>query len=204
MLAAHSQRGSDGFFLPKSVVETFENLRTQHVHGVGNVETGLLVKSLLIRRNGRRVPAEGFRPDHGSRVGVGVVAAVDERETEVNVLLLLENLASEDEVAAVETGQVLRRVDKGVVVERGEESQVGSRRGVRGQVRDGRVRGRDPAVAVVGVLVRVVDEHLDEVFVETVVAAVPASAGIQELAGLNVNVGTDQSWERLRACWLRV
>lgn len=42
------------------------------------------------------------------RGGVGVVAAVNEGEAEVDVILALEDLATEEEVTTVEAGEMLR------------------------------------------------------------------------------------------------
>jgi hypothetical protein len=96
------------------IIEALDNLRTKDVIGGRDVEPRFFVERSLVRW-GRRVgsiiergvrldPAEGFRADAGDGGGVRVFAAVDEEETEVDVFLLFEDEAAEDEVSAVETG----------------------------------------------------------------------------------------------------
>ncbi len=69
---------------------------------------------------------------------------------------------------------------------------------------DGRVGGESPAVAVVAEAGRVVDVHLQEIFVEGIVASVPTSSSVQELPGRDVNVGTQEAGEWLCESRLRV
>lgn len=93
-------------------------------------------------------------------------------------------------------------VDGLAVVSR-QEGQVASGRGVRGEVLDGRVGGRHPAVLVEGELFRVVEVHLDEVLVEAVGAAAPAAALVLERAVGDGDGVPDQAGERLGlALWL--
>ncbi len=75
---------------------------------------------------------------------------------------------------------------------------------MRGQVLDCRVGGESPAVAVVAEAGRVVDVHLQEIFVEGIIASVPASSSVQELPGHDVNVGTQEAGEWLCESRLRV
>lgn len=55
-------------------------------------------------------PAEFFGADVGYGLVVGVFAAVYEGESEVDVLLFLENKSAEDEISAVKAGNCVRSV----------------------------------------------------------------------------------------------
>lgn len=74
--------------------------------GISDVEAGTIVKLRLIGRHTILVPSETFRPDASEGLVVGVFAAGDELEAEVDVFLRVEHEAAEDEVAAVEAGEV--------------------------------------------------------------------------------------------------
>jgi hypothetical protein len=74
---------------------------------------------------------------------------------------------------------------------------------VRGQVGDGAVGGEDPAVFVGAEAGWVVDVHLDEVLVKAVVAAVPTTRSVLELASVDVDVGTHKTRPWLGGGWLR-
>lgn len=81
---------------------------------VGNEETGLFVESLLVSRWLRIVrviggsavgdPAEDLGADACKGTNVGIVAAVDELQAKINVFLLFESEAAEDERSAIEAG----------------------------------------------------------------------------------------------------
>lgn len=108
-------RGSEG------VVIALDDFGAEIVQRVGDVEAVLVVESGVVRRESRGVPAEGFGPDRRRGAVVDGVAAVDELEAEIDVVLPREDLAAEDEVAAVETGEMLRGIDQACVDEGGEE-----------------------------------------------------------------------------------
>lgn len=118
--------GSEG------VVIALDDLRAEIVQRVSDVEAVRVVEGRVLGGERRGVPAEGFGPDERGGAVVEGVAAVDEREAEVEVVLPVEDLPAEDEVAAVEAGEVLRGVDEGGVDEGGEEGQAGLGGGVGG------------------------------------------------------------------------
>ena len=99
---------------------------------------------------------------------------------------------------------VFRYVDRGRPGEHGHESQVGPARRVGGEILDGRVGSRDPAILVLAEADGIVQVHLDQVLVEAVVAADPAAAAVEELAVRDVHVGADQAREGLTGCRLWV
>lgn len=96
------------------VVETLDDFRTEIVVAVRDIETCFLVESGFVsgwRRVIRVVccsvlldPAEHFGSDASECADVGVVAAVDEGEAEVDVFLLFEDKTTKDEGTAVKTG----------------------------------------------------------------------------------------------------
>lgn len=96
------------------VVETLNNFRTKDVIAVRDEEAGFFVECSLvcwrlgvvgvIGRSAVGDPAEDLGANAGGGAGVGIFAAFDELETEVDVLLLLEGEPTEDEGSAVETG----------------------------------------------------------------------------------------------------
>jgi hypothetical protein len=100
-----------------SVVETLDDFWAKDVIAIRDVETSFLVKSGLVswRRGVVGVigcgvvgdPAEDLGADSCGGTCVGVLAAFDELESEVDVLLLFECETAEDEGSAVETGNWL-------------------------------------------------------------------------------------------------
>lgn len=113
-----------------SVVHALEVLWTEHVDTVCDVEARLLVEGFLVSRRRWIVwivgvgsvlnPLEDFGSDACDIRHVGVVTAVDESKTEVDVLLFIEGHASQNERSAVKTSnlkglsietQVMRRED---------------------------------------------------------------------------------------------
>lgn len=74
--------------------------------GISDVEAGTIVKLRLVGRHTLLVPSETFRSNTRESLGVGVFAAGDEVEAEVDVFLRVEDEAAQDEVAAVEAGEV--------------------------------------------------------------------------------------------------
>lgn len=116
---------------------------------------------------------------------------------------------------------MLRVVYQARLVELGEERQVRSRRGMRHEVFNTRVCRKDPPddsvssdkhlarslhlpVSICTKPRRVVHVHLEQILVERVVATLPAASCVQEQTGRNVNVGSQQTWEGLTGCRLRV
>lgn len=105
---------------PVGVIETLYNFWTKDILAVGDEETGLFVESLLVRRWLRVIrvigsgavgdPAEDLGADACEGTDVGVVAAVDELQAKINVFLLFEGEAAEDERSAIETGNWLKSV----------------------------------------------------------------------------------------------
>ena len=89
------------------VVITLDDLGSQVVTRIGNVEASRVIECSLFRGHGGAVPGKGLGPDVCGGGGVGVVAAVDEGKAEVDVVLAGEDLAAEEEVAAVEAGKML-------------------------------------------------------------------------------------------------
>lgn len=207
------------------VVQALNGLGTQDVRAREGPEAGLLVKVGLVAV-GRAAPVGGYPlealgPDARRRLLVRLVVGGCEGEPKVGVLGLVEHDAREDEVAAgkgghwaclanierVGTGMVSLTVSgpvvDGLAVVSRQEGQVASGRGVRGEVLDGRVGGRHPAVLVEGELFRVVEVHLDEVLVEAVGAASPAASLVLERAVGDGDGVPDQAGERLGlALWL--
>ncbi len=61
------------------------------------------------------------------------------------------------------------------------------------------VRSSLPPSAVVLVSVRVVDVHLDQIFVCAVVAGCPAAVLILDLSSLNTEVAASEAWPNLGA-----
>lgn len=146
----------------------------------------------------------------------------DKLDAKINVLLLLEHGARKDEVSSIEAGQMAGFLDDRLAVESGQEGKVGARRWVGGKVLDGAVCGRNPSshrqpchqpcvilesclpVLVFREACWIVDEHLDQVLVEAVITTVPTAAGIHKHAGVDINVGSNQSWKWLGERRLRV
>lgn len=81
----------------------------------------------------------------------------------------------------------------GLAIELAEEGQVRTSAGVRGKVSNSGVGGSDPALLVLAVGLGVVQVHLDEVLVEAVSTARPATRAVDELASGNANVGANQT-----------
>ncbi len=112
------------------VIVRLDDLRPGDVLAVFDPEAGFLVEGRLGEGKRVRVPGEAFGTDAGECGDVGVVAAVDEREAEVDVVLAAEHLAPEQEVAAVEAGEVLGLEDQVSTLVLRDEGQVRSRRWV--------------------------------------------------------------------------
>ena len=74
-----------------SVVITFHDLWTQIVYRVGDIETIRSVKGLVSRTQPSSVPAEYLWSDSCESGVVQIVAAVDKRKAEVNVVLSAED-----------------------------------------------------------------------------------------------------------------
>lgn len=89
------------------VIIRLDHLRPRDVLAVLDPEAGFRVEGRLVGGQGGGVPGEGLRADSGQGGDVGVVAAVDEREAEVDIVLAVEDFAAEEEVAAIEAGEVL-------------------------------------------------------------------------------------------------
>ena len=102
-----------------SVVETFDDFWTKIVKGCGDVKAIRIVKGLVGRTHSSCVPAKCLRPNSRESGIVQVVAAIDERESKVDVVLSAEDGTSEKKVATIEAGQMLGRVDESGVDEAG-------------------------------------------------------------------------------------
>ena len=90
-----------------SVVIRLDDLGPRDVVAILDPETILLVKGRLGGGQRGRVPGENFGADAGGGGDVGRVAAVDEGEAEFDVVLAFEDFAAEEEVAAIEAGEML-------------------------------------------------------------------------------------------------
>src|ERR1035441_1387565 len=88
---------------------------------------------------------------------------------------------------------MLRLIDQFLTIEFGDEHYIGSGGGVAGKMGDGRVCCQDPPVSVTGETNWVVDVHLDEVFIETVIATDPSSKCILEESSGKVNICSYES-----------
>ena len=66
-----------------------------------------------------------------------------------------------------------------------------------------RVRSENPAVSVRGEFGRIVNVHLEEIFVEAIIASNPATKCILEEASREVHVRADEPWPGLGRSWLR-
>ena len=106
------------------IVETFHDFGAQVVEWVGDVEAVLVVEGLVGGIHTRGVPAENLRSDPREGGGVQIVTAVDERESEIDVILSVQYGASEEEIPAVEAGQMLGRVHQCGVLIAYQERQV--------------------------------------------------------------------------------
>ena len=180
------------------VVVRFDHLGAQIVASAVDPVSVLVVEIGLV--GGRRgalalgiFPVEAVGTDMGRGRSVSGVTPGSKSQTEVHQVLVVKHQSAEDEVAAVEAGQVLGVEVEGLVVVVGQEGDVGTRAGVGGQVGDGGVGSELPALEVVAKVGLVVDVHLDQVLVEGVGAAGPGAAGVEHLAGADVEVGADQS-----------
>ena len=189
---------------PVCVVEALHDLRPQDVAAVRDVEPGALVQIALFGRQLLLVPRERLRPDVGRCLRVCLVAGAHQIQPEVDQLLVAQHRAAQQEAAAVEAGQMARAEIVRAVLVRRQEGQLRARRRVRRQVCLGRLRRRHPAVLVEPKARRVVHVQLDQVFVERVVAAVPADGRVGEVARLEVDGAAHQTRERLAAGRLRV
>lgn len=107
-----------------SVVETFHHLRPQNVVRTCDVEPCPLIKLCLVGRHLGLVPAEAFRTDSSKRAVVGVLTSFYKRQPKVDVFLLFQDQTSEDEVAAVEAGEMTGFEGESSAVESGEEGQI--------------------------------------------------------------------------------
>ena len=67
---------------------------------------------------------------------VGIVAAVDKFEAEVDVVLTAKHLTTENEIARGKAGKMLRLENLSLVIELSKESDVRARLWVGGQMRD--------------------------------------------------------------------
>jgi hypothetical protein len=102
------------------VVKRFQDLRTQDVVAARDVKSRALIELCLVLGHFARIPAKALRPNAGQSLVVSVLATGDKLEAEIDVLLLLQNEAAEDEVAAVKAGEVARFEFECSVVERGQ------------------------------------------------------------------------------------
>ena len=99
------------------VVETLNNLRAEDVYRRSNIEARLLVECQLVcwglgvvgvvGSSGVGDPSELFWSDSSGVLGIGILAAVHECQTKVNVLLLVQDETSENEVSSVEASDYL-------------------------------------------------------------------------------------------------
>jgi hypothetical protein len=103
-----------------SIVKRFEHLRAQDVVAACNVESRTLIELRLVLGHFARIPAKALRTNAGQSLVVGVLAAGDKLEAEVDVLLLFQDEAAENEVSAIEAGEVARFEFECGVVERGQ------------------------------------------------------------------------------------
>jgi hypothetical protein len=131
-----------------SVVKALDYLRPQDIPAVSDIESGSLIELLLIRGNATSVPRKSLGSNASQGLVVGVLASIDKLKAKVDILLLVQDKAAQDEVATVEAGKmagielecpirILRQI-----------GQVRSGGWVRRQVLDGAVRGFDPAIFV--------------------------------------------------------
>jgi hypothetical protein len=74
-----------------SVVERLQHLRTQVIVAIGDVESSPVVELLLIGRHSSLVPAEALRANANQGLVVSVLAAGDELQAEVDVLLFFQD-----------------------------------------------------------------------------------------------------------------
>ena len=102
----------------EGVVERLDGFRAQDVSGGGGPEASLLVElgivtlglgvELIVDGMLGGDPSEALRADAGDRI-VCLVVGVSELDSEVNVLLLIEENAAEDEVATSETAHYVEK-----------------------------------------------------------------------------------------------
>jgi hypothetical protein len=78
----------------------------------------------LVGRNFALIPAEALWADASQSLIVSVLAAGDELEAKINVLLLLKDQTAENEVSAIEAGKVTRLEFESSMVERGQVSKI--------------------------------------------------------------------------------
>lgn len=100
-----------------SIVERLQHLRTQGITAIIDVESRAVVKLRLVGWHFAGIPGEGFRTDAGQSLVVCVLAAGNELETKVDVLLFFKNKAAQNEVSAVEAGEVAGFENQRSVVE---------------------------------------------------------------------------------------
>ena len=79
----------------------------------------------------------------------------------------------------------------------GQEGEIGSRRGVGSQMLDGGVGRENPSVPVELEPVRIVDVHLDQVFVEAVEPTTPAAPRVDERPIVDEYLASQQAGPRL-------
>ena len=132
-----------------SIIEALNHLRPEDIIPIADPETRTLIELRLVRGEGRSVPAKRLWADASQGLAVCVLTRVNKLQAEVFVFLLFQDDATEEVVASVEAGQVLRTVDCLGTFVSGEECQVWPRGGVGGEVCDAAVGGRNPAVGTV-------------------------------------------------------
>ena len=131
-----------------SIVERLQHLRTQGITAIINVESRAVVKLRLVGWHFAGIPGEGFRTDAGQSLVVCVLAAGNELETEVDVLLFFEDKATKNKISPIEAGQVTGFEDQCSVVECSQVSEVWAGGRVGGEVVDCAVGCEDPSISV--------------------------------------------------------
>lgn len=116
------------------VVERFDDFWSQNIVRASDIEARFFVESKLISwrlgicggrdRSVGLDPTEDFRTNTSKSALIRIMTAVHELEAEIDVFLLFEGEATEDERSTVETGKVLRFQDSGLAVILGQECKV--------------------------------------------------------------------------------
>ena len=106
------------------VVKRFQHLRAKNVVAACDVKSRALIELCLVLGHFACIPAKALRTNAGQGLVVGVLATGDKIEAEIDILLLLEDEATEDEVSAVEAGKVAGFELEGGVVEGCQVSEV--------------------------------------------------------------------------------
>ena len=102
------------------VVKRFQHLRAKNVVAACDVKSRALIELCLVLGHFACIPAKALRTNAGQGLVVGVLATGDKIEAEIDILLLLQNEAAENEVPAIEAGEVARFEFECGVVERGQ------------------------------------------------------------------------------------